>query len=97
MSKRICNDHRSGDREGTTTGEGGRGETRSFPRIDPSAGEDDGSGGGGGYSGSTTTGGGMPITKEDYENILNNKKKKTQGGGSSRGSVSPNKNVMMTK
>lgn len=40
MSKRICNDHRSGDREGTTTGEGGRGETRSFPRIDPSAGEE---------------------------------------------------------
>ena len=73
-------------KKGSSGGGGGGGGRRSY-----------GGGGGGGYSGSTTTGGGMPITKEDYENILNNKKKKTQGGGSSRGSVSPNKNVMMTK
>ena len=73
-------------KKGSSGGGGGGGGRRSY-----------GGGGGGGYSGSTTTGGGMPITKEDYENILNNKKKKTQGGGSSRGSVSPNKNVKMTK
>lgn len=74
-------------KKGSSGGGSGGGGRRSY-----------GGGSGGGYTGSTTAGGGMPITKEDYENILNkNKKKKTQGGGSSRGSVSPNKNVMMTK
>lgn len=55
-----------------------------------------GGSGGGGYSSGYTedTGDTIPYTEEDLDKLKN---KITKGGGNSRGTVSPNRNVMMTK